>query len=82
MNIFKYGLVAVLAAGLASCGGGGNTPTTVAVTGNNALTNGSAAATYTATFTPSSTTGTVEWTLNPPAPNGGTLSAEIGRAHV
>jgi hypothetical protein len=75
MNIFKYGLFATaLAATLTACPPA-PTATTVAVTGSNALTNGAAAATYTATFTPSATTGTVEWVLNPPAPNGGTLSA-------
>jgi hypothetical protein len=75
MNIFKYGLFATaLAATLTACPPA-PTATTVAVSGSNALTNGAAAATYTATFTPSSTTGTVEWVLNPPAPNGGTLSA-------
>ncbi len=70
-GLLATGLVAVLTA----CPPPPPVVTTVAVTGNNTLTNGSAAATYTATFTPTATTGTVEWTLNPPAPNGGSLSA-------
>ncbi len=65
MNIFKYSLIAVLAAGLTSCPG--PTAKTVAVTGPASLANGAAAATYTATFTPSSTSGTVQWTMNPPS---------------
>ncbi len=72
MNIFKYGLTAVLAIGLASCGGG--TPPSLTIGGPAALTAGAAKATFTATATPSSTSGTIQWTLNPPT-GSGTLSA-------
>lgn len=73
MNIFKYGLIAVLAAGLASCGGG--TPPSLTITGINTIGAGDPLATFTATASPSSTSGTVQWTLNPVTPGGGTLSA-------
>lgn len=75
MNIFKYGLFAtVLAATLTACPPA-PTATTVAVTGPASLANGVGAATYTATFTPSSTAGTVQWTMNPPSSaTTGTLS--------
>ena len=73
MNIFKYGLIAVLAAGLASCGGG--TAPSLTITGINTIGAGDPLATFTATASPSSTSGTVQWTLNPVTPGGGTLTA-------
>ncbi len=73
MNIFKYGLFALLAAGLTACP---NPPkaTTVVVAGPASLQNGAAPAAYNATFDPASTSGSVQWTLNPTS-GVGTLSA-------
>jgi hypothetical protein len=73
MNVFKYGLIAVLAAGLTSCPS--PTPPSLVVSGANSIDAGAPQATYTATATPSSTSGTIQWTLNPVSPGGGTLSA-------
>lgn len=72
MNIFKYGLIAVLAAGLTACPA--PAPALV-ITGINTIGAGDPQATFTVTATPSSTSGTVQWTLNPVTPGGGTLSA-------
>ncbi len=70
-----FGLLAFGLATLVACGGGPTPVVTVLVTGPASLQNGAAAATFTAAFTPTSTTGTVQWTMNPPSSaTTGTLS--------
>ncbi len=68
MNIFKYGLIALFAAGLTSCPGPAKTPSLTFAAGGDTLTAGTtaspaAAATYTVNAT--ELTGNVNWTLNP-----------------
>lgn len=69
-----FGLLATgLVAMLTACPPPPTTATTVAVTGPAALQNGAAPAAYEATFSPTSTAGSVQWTLNPSS-GVGTLS--------
>jgi hypothetical protein len=81
MNIFKYGLFALLAAGLTACPGPGKPTALTFGTGPDQVTAGTATspaakATYEVTTTPANATGSVEWSISPSTL--GSLSAANG----